>query len=77
MTDLAVHPKPIETSIRKKLKQTFLPTHMDVLNESYMHNVPKGAETHFKVVVVSDKFADLPLIKVNYIFYELKGKFDY
>ncbi|OXU30103.1 hypothetical protein TSAR_003475 [Trichomalopsis sarcophagae] len=62
MTDL-VHPKPVETSIRKKLKETFLPTHMDVLNESYMHNVPKGAETHFKVVVVSDKFTDLPLIK--------------
>nr|CAH7765619.1 unnamed protein product [Callosobruchus chinensis] len=28
-----------------------------------MHNVPKGAETHFKVVVVSDKFDNTPLLK--------------
>lgn len=34
-----------------------------VVNESYMHNVPKGSETHFKVMVVSEAFKDLPLIK--------------
>lgn len=28
-----------------------------------MHNVPKGAETHFKVLVVSEKFEGLSLIK--------------
>lgn len=28
-----------------------------------MHNVPKGAETHFKVVVVSEQFEGLPSIK--------------
>lgn len=33
------------------------------MNESYMHNVPKGSETHFKVVVVSDAFEGLALIK--------------
>lgn len=63
MTDLSA--KPIESTIRKKLKETFTPIHVDVINESYMHNVPKGAETHFKVVVVSDKFSDVPLIKVT------------
>ena len=57
---------PIESSIRKKLKETFTPTHMDVINESYMHSVPKGSETHFKVVVISDKFSDMPLIGVTY-----------
>jgi BolA protein len=36
---------------------------MQVINESFMHNVPKGAETHFKVVVVSDTFTDVALIK--------------
>ncbi len=30
---------------------------MEVVNESYMHSVPPGSETHFKVVVVSDQFA--------------------
>ena len=56
--------KPIESSIRKKLEDTLKPLHMEVLNESYMHNVPKGSETHFKVLVVSDQFNDQPLIKV-------------
>lgn len=56
--------KPIENSIRKKLSESLTPHHLDVLNESYMHNVPKGSETHFKVVVVSDKFDNEPLIKV-------------
>lgn len=30
--------------------------HQQVLNESYMHNVPKGAETHFKVILVAQAF---------------------
>jgi stress-induced morphogen len=33
------------------------------MNESFMHNVPKGSETHFKVVVVSDAFEGMALIK--------------
>lgn len=55
----------METSIRKKLTEALHPQHLDVLNESYMHNVPKGSETHFKVVVISDKFENQPLIKVT------------
>ena len=30
-----------------------------MINESYMHNVPKGSETHFKVVVVSPEFNEV------------------
>jgi BolA protein len=56
--------KPVEHAIRRKLTETLNPLHLDVFNESYMHNVPPGSETHFKVVVVSDKFDNLPLIKV-------------
>ncbi|RVE50484.1 hypothetical protein evm_004909 [Chilo suppressalis] len=56
-------PGPVECTIRNKLQSTLEARHVDVINESYMHNVPKGAETHFKVVVVSDKFDGLPLIK--------------
>ncbi|KAL0129386.1 hypothetical protein PUN28_004230 [Cardiocondyla obscurior] len=54
---------PVESSIRGKLEAALRPLHCDVINESYMHNVPKNAETHFKVVVVSEKFDKLPLIK--------------
>ncbi|XP_059084937.1 bolA-like protein DDB_G0274169 [Tigriopus californicus] len=54
---------PIESKIREKLTNKFVPIHFEVVNESYMHNVPKGSETHFKVMIVSDVFKDLALIK--------------
>lgn len=56
----------VENSIRNKLQTTLNTSHLDIINESYMHNVPKGSETHFKVVVVSEKFDGLPLIKVSW-----------
>ncbi|EED93378.1 predicted protein [Thalassiosira pseudonana CCMP1335] len=49
---------PVSEAIAEKLKAAFLPTHLEVRNESHMHNVPTGSETHFKVVVVSDKFKE-------------------
>jgi BolA protein len=33
------------------------PVHIEIDNESDMHNVPPNSETHFKVLVVSDVFA--------------------
>jgi BolA protein len=35
---------------------------LEVTDESYMHNVPEGAESHFKVLVVSNAFADERLV---------------
>lgn len=55
---------PIEKAIREAIVDELQPIHYEVVNESYMHNVPKDAETHFKVLVVSTKFESLPLIKV-------------
>ncbi|XP_067671479.1 DNA-binding transcriptional regulator BolA-like [Haliotis asinina] len=59
----AVNEWPVETSIRKKLADAFQPEVLEVINESHMHNVPKGSESHFKVLVVSEKFSNQPLIK--------------
>lgn len=56
---------PIEKAITEAITTKLEPIHLEVVNESYMHNVPKGAETHFKVLVVSGKFESLPLIKVH------------
>lgn len=53
---------PIESKIKECL-QKLSPVHLEVVNESYMHNVPKGSESHFKVLVVSDEFKGLQLIK--------------
>ena len=40
---------PVLSGITEKLRAAFAPSHMQVLNESANHNVPKDAETHFKV----------------------------
>jgi len=53
---------PIEASIISKLTNTFTPSHLEVVNESFKHNVPKDSETHFKVTVVSSIFNDHKLI---------------
>nr|SVE73329.1 EOG090X0K4K [Ceriodaphnia reticulata] len=54
---------PMETLIQDKLTRLLAPNHLEIFNESYMHNVPKGSETHFKVVVVSDKFESTSLLQ--------------
>ncbi len=46
----------IQMQIEQKLQTAFTPSYLQVVNESHMHNVPDGAESHFKVIIVSDKF---------------------
>ena len=53
----------IQTLIENKLIEHFQPEHLEVINESYMHNVPEGSESHFKVVMVSAQFEGERLIK--------------
>ena len=43
--------------IEEKLAAAFAPLHLEVVNESGNHNVPQGAQTHFKVVIVAERFA--------------------
>ena len=48
--------KPVENQILSKLIQVFAPVHLQVENESHMHSVPAGSETHFKVVLACADF---------------------
>ncbi|KAJ6638253.1 BolA-like protein [Pseudolycoriella hygida] len=71
---------PISIAITESIKDGLQPIHLEVINESYMHNVPKGSETHFKVLVVSDKFQDMALLKRHRLINDLvknklQGKF--
>lgn len=52
----------MQANISRKLTQAFSPDHLEVINESHMHNVPEGSESHFKVVIVSDMFRDKMLL---------------
>jgi BolA-like protein 1 len=52
----------IHATIEAKLGEALHPVHLEVINESSMHSVPPGSETHFKVLVVSPAFAGLGLV---------------
>lgn len=55
--------RPVEKAIKTKLTNSLKPQHLEVQNESHMHAVPAGSESHFRVLVVSSQFEGLPLIK--------------
>jgi BolA family transcriptional regulator, general stress-responsive regulator len=46
----------VQRNIEAKLRAALDPAHLEVINESYMHSVPPGSESHFKVIVVSECF---------------------
>jgi BolA family transcriptional regulator, general stress-responsive regulator len=46
----------VQHQIEQKLQQAFAPPHLEVLNESHMHRVEPGSESHFKVILVSSTF---------------------
>lgn len=49
-------------SIVDKLEAAFSPTFMEVVNESYQHNVPPGSESHFKVILVTEEFENQRMV---------------
>jgi BolA protein len=52
----------VQQTIERKVNEQVAPVHLEVLNESYKHNVPPGSESHFKVTVVSTKFEGQGLV---------------
>ena len=54
---------PMYTEIKTLLEKTYSPVVLEIQNESDMHSGPKGRESHFKVLIVSDFFKDLKLIE--------------
>lgn len=55
--------------IESKLREKLAPAHLEVVNESHMHSVPAGSETHFKVVVVSPAFEGMSAVKRHQLVY--------
>lgn len=53
----------IHTSIEQKLLSAFDPVFLDVIDESHMHSVAPGAESHFKVVIVTPIFYGMRLLQ--------------
>jgi BolA protein len=59
----------LEKQIEQKLTEALAPEHLEVINESHMHSVPKGSETHWKVVIVTDRFDGLSAVKRHQLVY--------
>jgi len=53
----------MQTTIEQKLAGEIGVDYLQVENESHMHNVAPGAESHFKVTIVSNAFDEQMLIK--------------
>ncbi len=53
----------VQTEIEQKIRESLAPVHLEVINESHMHNVPPGSESHFKLVVVSPEFEAMSRIQ--------------
>lgn len=51
--------KDIETKIGQALNADYL----EVINESGMHSVPSGSESHFKIIIVSHQFDGKSLLE--------------
>ena len=53
----------IESTINKIINESYNPLYIELVNESFMHNVPRGSESHFKLVVVSNIFKNMTLVQ--------------
>lgn len=63
----------IETAVTAALKPSFI----QLEDESHKHSVPEGAESHFKLVCVSEAFAGLmPVRRHQKIYAELQSELD-
>ena len=52
-----------QATIEEKLQKSFELQHLEVINESSMHNVPPGSESHFKLIIVSSDFEGKMLLQ--------------
>jgi len=61
----------VKEQIETKLASGLAPKVCNVENESHMHNVPSGSESHFKLTVVSDEFNGKTLVARHKLIYQL------
>ena len=62
---------PVEQSIYDSVAGRFEPELLELTNETHMHSVPPGSESHFKLVLVTDQFEGLRLVQRHQLIYRL------
>ena len=61
----------VQNLLESQLQKGLEPDLLKVINESPNHNVPPASESHFRVLIVSDKFSGLTLIQRHQMVYNL------
>jgi BolA protein len=52
----------IKSSIENKLSQNLTPLFLKIENESHMHSMPVGSQSHFRIEIVSNQFEQKSLL---------------
>jgi len=60
----------VTNKLKEKLAQNCQPEHMELNNESHMHAGP-ATESHFKLILVSQRFTGLNAVKRHQFIYKL------
>jgi len=60
-----------QQELEQRLCQEFEPHFIAVENESYMHSSGRGADSHFKIVLVSDAFEGISKVARHQKIYQL------
>ena len=63
----------IQKELEQKIVEALKPVHFELLNESYMHSVPEGSESHFKAVIASEEFVNKRLVQQHQLVYQVLG----
>ncbi len=53
----------VQETIENKITEALSPSYLTVMNESFMHSVPPGSESHFKLVIVTESFDGVPRVR--------------
>ncbi|WP_252179428.1 BolA/IbaG family iron-sulfur metabolism protein [Endozoicomonas sp. 4G] len=61
----------LQTQVSDKLTTALELEYFEIANESHMHNVPPGSESHFKVVLVSRAFENTMPVKRHQLIYKI------
>ena len=64
----------VQDSIEARLRAAYEPAHLEVVDESHQHNVPRGAESHFRVTLVADAFSGMKLVARHRDVYRTLGE---
>lgn len=60
-----------QQELTEKLQEEFVPHFLKVENESHKHSSGRGSDSHFKIVLVSDKFEGTRQVARHRLIYQL------